>query len=295
LTYGSEVWASEFIKLLKNPSSLDKLQIEQTHNKYCKYILGVPKRASNFAAKSELGRGPIFSFICYLVLKYCMKLTQIPASRILSNAFHSELNLHMQGHNSWFSLVAKLLSLSDQTSDAYDLTSLQHKLKLYTKNTIEILNNEYTNSAIKNIGTHSKLRTYIKFKKHFNLENYMLINDVPMSWKKLFSTIRLSCHDLEIERGRYSKNPKPPNERICKICKLEAETEKHFIITCPHYKSHRQDLFSLLEENNSMFKELTENDKFIFIMENKNFESLKLIMKYIHDIYEERKHFLLLN
>jgi predicted DNA-binding ArsR family transcriptional regulator len=65
-TYGSEIWISDFI--LKD-SCIDKLPFEKIHNKFCKNILGVHKKSSNFAAKCELGRPPVLNFITILALK----------------------------------------------------------------------------------------------------------------------------------------------------------------------------------------------------------------------------------
>ena len=40
--------------------------------------------------------------------------------------------------------------------------------------------------------------------------------------------LRLSNHRLAIETVRYMRPYKKPNERICPLCKKEAEDEKHF-------------------------------------------------------------------
>ncbi len=53
--------------------------------------------------------------------------------------------------------------------------------------------------------------------------------------RKLFCAFRISCHDLEIERGRYDTPPKLPEERICKLCQLQPETEEHFMLFCPRF------------------------------------------------------------
>ncbi len=47
------------------------------NNKFCKCIVGMPCRTSNFAIKAELGREPIFSFICAQnTNKFWQKLNQ---------------------------------------------------------------------------------------------------------------------------------------------------------------------------------------------------------------------------
>ena len=51
LTYGSKIWLTDF-KIKENIS--DRLPVVKIPNKFCKYLLGVHTKASNFAAKLEL-------------------------------------------------------------------------------------------------------------------------------------------------------------------------------------------------------------------------------------------------
>ncbi len=51
LAYGSEVWSAEFLKLISQPNLVDKAPFETVNNKFCKYIAGMPRRASHFAIK----------------------------------------------------------------------------------------------------------------------------------------------------------------------------------------------------------------------------------------------------
>ncbi len=59
LAYGQEVWSAEFLKLISKPNLVDKAPFEMVKNRFCKYIAGMSRRASNFAIKAELGRDPI--------------------------------------------------------------------------------------------------------------------------------------------------------------------------------------------------------------------------------------------
>ena len=62
-TYESEIWISDFSQKVNLP-------FEKIHSRFCKYLLGVHKKASNFVSRCELGRLPIISFITSLVFKY---------------------------------------------------------------------------------------------------------------------------------------------------------------------------------------------------------------------------------
>ena len=92
----------------------------------------------------------------------------------------------------------------------------------------------YHENEFKSINHRSKLRTYKEFKTNLTLENYVNIYDVPLAWRKLYCSFR-SAHDLEIERGRYSRPYIAPENRLCKICSKTSETEEHFIIDCKEY------------------------------------------------------------
>ena len=226
------------------------LSFEQVHNRFCKYILGLPKRASNFASKAELGRTPLFAFMCSLALRYCIKLFSIDSTRILWSAFQSELKIHKEGGTSWVSFIIKVLELCnpDIKVNLQDTCSdnLKGEIKAGCTRIKSRMTDQYCKQNVDSIGSRSKLRTYITFKKDFEMEPYLHVDNTPTKWRKLFCSLRVSCHDLEIERGRYQKKPKPPEERICKICKMEAETEEHFIMSCPAYRKQRISLSNKL-------------------------------------------------
>ena len=68
--------------------------------------------------------------------------------------------------------------------------------------------------------------------------------------------LRISAHDLEIERGRYFNIPRP--DRICKWCLASkndkiTESEKHFLFDCDLYLEYRnkllKDLKNLINRN----------------------------------------------
>ena len=61
LTYGSEVWIIDYSVKDK---ILDNLPFE-LHNRFCKYLLGVHKKSSNFASRLEFGRGRILKLELY--------------------------------------------------------------------------------------------------------------------------------------------------------------------------------------------------------------------------------------
>ena len=100
-------------------------------------------------------------------------------------------------------------------------------------------------------GTGNKLSNYSTFKHSFDLEKYVL--QMSLDDRRNFTKLRISCHDLAIETGRYSNNRKPLSERICNLCNLnQIEDEFHFFMTCPFYNNEREIYKACLQSLSSI-------------------------------------------
>ena len=86
----------------------------------------------------------------------------------------------------------------------------------------------------------NKLRFYKTFKLSFCREPY-LDSISNFTLRKIITKFRCSDHCLEIEKGRHIKLKL--EERICKLCKSDIETELHFIQDCPAYSDIRSHFF----------------------------------------------------
>ena len=80
LTYGSEMWISDFT--IKDKIA-DTLPFEKIHNRFCKFLIGVHKKSSNFASGLELGRERILKFITCQALKFSERLNKLPATHFM--------------------------------------------------------------------------------------------------------------------------------------------------------------------------------------------------------------------
>ena len=214
LTYGSEVWCFQYINALFKTKVIDKLPFEQTNNRFCKYVMGLPRQATNLGIKAELGRKPILAFICSQALRYWIRLINLEESRLLKLAYMSELSIFEQGRLSWVTFIIKLLEIIQKkhlwdkhvagiNCSVNDMTSLK-------ESTQKIIADMYFTNEFQSINEKCKLRTYKKMKHEYNMESYVNICNVPLSWRKLNCSFRISCHELEVERGRYTRPYKPP-------------------------------------------------------------------------------------
>ena len=93
------------------------------------------------------------------------------------------------------------------------------------------------------------LRIYRLFKTIFELEPYLYLTKIIKHWVAL-PRLRISCHGLEIERGRYHKpTSTPAHLRMCKDCE-SVEDELHFVCVCPKYDLLREHLVSIVCNDN---------------------------------------------
>jgi len=80
---------------------------------------------------------------------------------------------------------------------------------------------------------------YKEFKISFEYEKYLDI--LPKSLRFYFCRLRMSCHPLRIQTGRFSNNRIAREERYCICCNSrDIEDEYHFIIICPCYTDIRK-------------------------------------------------------
>ena len=93
----------------------------------------------------------------------------------------------------------------------------------------------------------SKLRTYKEFKTEIGHENYLEIISCERERINL-SRLRLSNHQLMIEKGRHQKIPK--EQRFCPICPNEIEDEVHFLTVRKCFESECQILFHNVNMHN---------------------------------------------
>ena len=84
-----------------------------------------------------------------------------------------------------------------------------------------------------------------------------------------------------IEEGRHFKPKLERNERKCYLCKNQIENEEHFLINCPLFTPQRNRLENICKENCKRYDNLTQEQKFIFIMCNEKSEIIKALGEFV--------------
>ena len=188
-------------------------------------ILGVHNKTSNLALRSELGVHPICLKMYNLVVRYYLRLNDNAkvTNEILLAAKHEDKRLSMVSKNGTIHSTIKYLS----ELLGYNVTSinkgqfLNNIKSMYEKRILDELNR----IKISNTG---KLTFYSTLLERFQLQKYLAF-PINLKERRLLTKIRISTHNLEIERGRYSRPIISREDRFCKYCKNAIEDEKHFV------------------------------------------------------------------
>ena len=285
--YGSEIWVP--YKTCYKSKTLDEMfemsfksncDFDKIHIKFCKYILGVHSKASNFAVLSELGRLPLLLSTISSCVNFWLHILQSDSETLLSKAYIEQYNSssdkrlwiqfiknilcdlgfsHVWNNQSTFNPVALLASIKNKLKERF--VSFRKQRMLGDK-------------------TNKKLRTYKLLKQNFGIETYLEIIDDKMI-RKCLSSFRISAHKLRIERGRYVRPREDLEKRLCLICNT-IEDEIHFICKCKKYENERTFLYDNLSDMQIIS---TEDHKktFLNLLTNSNKYVLHAVGKYIQD------------
>jgi len=133
----------------------------------------------------------------------------------------------------------------------------------------------------------NKLRTYRLVKTDYNLEKYL--SEVKnFEHRKALTKLRINNHDLEIEKGRYSRKYKAPEERKCPHCPHSVEDERHFLLYCALYSTLREKLLKDMEKINKECFSLLDDDELFLLLMNPPQILAATIAKYIYDCFAKR-------
>ena len=95
------------------------------------------------------------------------------------------------------------------------------------------------------------------------MSSEMYLSNNNFEYRKMIAKLRISDHNLLIEKGRHLKLHR--NERLCQKCKV-VEDEKHFILHCSNNPNLRVKYFMFLYTQNNDFINYVENEKLHYIL-----------------------------
>ena len=275
-------------------SICDKQPYEKLNVKLCKYSLGVGKHATNAAVLGELGRYPLTLIFFTQSIKFFDRIRSETFTGLAKDSFKESFKAQAStspAQHTWAHHISLLLNNSNHShvwSAAVENQSASIDAKVFR----EILLNKYAPGWYNHISRDSpsgnKLCTFVRFKKSFKMEHYIL--SCAPTLRKNFTKLRISAHKLDIEMGHYAKPKVAPENRKCQQCSLnKIEDEFHMFMECPFYAMEWNKFVSELEDFTT-FDFKINKDVFYDIMScfSGDPEICKIICSYVNACFMKR-------
>ena len=217
------------------------------------------------------------------LVKYCERLENIPADKLVAKAYSVQKSLYASGFNVWYQKIVTVLSQVDLLA-AWEQNVCPGKLSDFFKRK---LFEQFIDNWKKDVTQYPVLRSYLLYKTEFEMEMYLkCIRDSKL--RHSLAKLRLSSHMLAIETGRRTKPLTPCEQRLCKHCNLGVtEDEYHFMMICPLYLDQRIHLFTnILELDMDLLLDNDPKGSFINIMSNRSEAILFYVSKFIRKCFK---------
>ena len=292
--YNSEVWGTtcfpvneknnDFFDVAKN----NKNPVEDIQVRFCKRLLGVNDKATNWAVISECGRLPTATKMMAGMVSFWTHLNN-SKSPILRAALQTSANLSTAKNcRSWFSYLVRILRTLDMEHILYtsDIQEVNNKLRSL-KRTIHLKALHHWNTMHNKKSTErTKLEVFCRVKTKPDLSQHLVC---PLSFKerRAMSKFRTSTHNLPVETFRY-KGIDDRAQRLCPLCNQGIGDEPHYLIECDFhiFPVLRTPLFTSICEQNPHFSTMSKIEKCTFLLNNPETHSLSQVGKFCHEIME---------
>ena len=214
---------------------ISKDPYEKFHLRYLKWCLSVHPKASNIGCWGETGRYPLQIDAMKMSVDYFIRVKNSEPSSLLHAAFLEQEKLKLE----WYSNTQSFI-------DIYACGPYKHP-SVNSRNVTQTLFKDKWKDA----KAHSpKLEFYNIIKNEFGIAKYLYIKNDKHRFA--LSRLRISAHNLYIERGRYKNPPVSRDDRICMYCKHNyntnmIESESHVLDDCALYNSVRTTICSSIQ------------------------------------------------
>ena len=253
LIYASDFWGMFPVALnLTSP-------FEQMHMSFCKRLLKLQKKTTTAAIYFELNRIPLHVSAQINALNNFLRIANHSGNELVTKAFVYSLENSLF----WTESIKKALEINDLQHVFFNAHVIKPKTSIVSSLKNRLVDSFQKSAMDKMKHPTSKLRTYSAFAQKNKTPDY-LCSTVNTRKRKLFTRLRLSNHDLMIEKGRPLKLK--VHERTCPLCNNGLEDEIHFTILCPALACTREKFFSEVTETLPTFTNLCDHDKFVHII-----------------------------
>jgi len=246
ILYTSEIWG------LRNTDG-----IEKTHVFACKRFLGLDIRTPNHLVHGELGRYPLSINSSIRVIKYWLKLSKMPCTRIPKQAYIMLLNSRIPDLINWSGLVKDFLC---RCGFAYVwLNGGVGNGKAFIRHLKQRLQDIYQQTWHANNCSSDRYLWYSSFKSTFGLESYL--NRLTIKkFRDVFIRFRFGINDLKVNRRFINSLTR---DTKCPFCN-DRESEEHFLLHCPLYRELRDKYIKrhyIISKGCTYLLQLSDNQK----------------------------------
>ena len=93
---------------------------------------------------------------------------------------------------------------------------------------------------------------------------------------------KISSRKLMIELGRYQRDHKPKENRLCPLCKSnQVKNESHFLFQCSRYSFQRETFLNRINGIIPDFERKSTSESIKLLMNSDDHRVNKLVMKFI--------------
>ena len=263
--YSAHIWAHR-----KN------LQLNKLQNNALKFFFGLGNAAPLAALEGDSGWPPLQMQLQYTLVKYWVRVCEMPLSRIPKLAYVWSRELADSGKKSWGYHIRELvegLKLHEfheclpvgNPPEVYSIVwdALADKFTQSWRHSVQ----KVEASASENGG---KLAMYRQLKLFPGTEPYVRAS-LPVGVRRVVAGLRAGCLPLQIELGRYTSPKTPLNQRTCKLCNSGTEDQEHFLLLCPSLHEPRAKLFTTLHSLDPNFLSYSPALKCLYLLHPQQF------------------------
>ena len=221
--------------------------------------MGVHNFTAIPALHGEIGWLPVKYIIHVNTLRLWNRLVNMPLERLTKQIF---LGMYHSNETNWCKELYNIFSQIDMQHVFHNKTVCN--LDFCKEKLMELAQNDWKELIL----TKPKLRNYIKFKKELGIEKYVL-NIRNKYERSVVAKLRCGILQLHVESGRF--NQTNLENRTCNVCNNNViEDEFHFVCICPEYSNAGTKLYYQYGAKNTNFINISDADKFSYILENSN-------------------------
>ena len=288
LLYASDVWGHTLIKKGHlNINALRQDEVENCHIKFCRYTLGISRKAPNIGIYGETGRYPLAIEAVINTVKYWFRAKSMNPSTLVHKAYIEMQNADC--NDTWNTAIQSVLAKANITHTQSESEAIKQIRAILCDQYLTFWKHKLFDDKNKSHG--NKLRSYRTYKDTFQLEEYLKIKSKPL--RSEFTRLRLSAHKLHIETGRYvtADKRKEPEDRLCSYCNLNmCEDEYHFVMKCLLYEDYRDKMYKDIDDLFPCFKDYNEGQQFIWLMSNLDEDIINIITTYVYNSFTKRRN-----